>query len=169
MKVVIYMAISSDGFIAKEDGSTDFVSDAEWINYSKFVNDAGNIIIGRKTYEIMKKNKEFDKFGDIFVVVVSSQDIKTTEKNYLFVKSSKEALEFLEKKNFNVAVVSGGGKLNTSFIKEDLVNEIILDVEPEILGKGIKLFDNIEPKLKLINKKKFGNNEFQCRYKVLKD
>src|SRR3989338_8570587 len=167
MKVVIYMAISSDGFIAREDGSTNFVSDAEWINYSKFVNSAGNIIIGRKTYEIMKKNKEFDKLGNIFVVVVSNKDIKTTEKNYLFVKSPQEALECLQKKNFNVAVVSGGAKINTSFVKENLVDEIVLDVESEILGKGIKLFDDIEPRLKLISKKRFGDNEFQCRYNVL--
>ena len=116
----------------------------------------------------MKKNKEFDKLGDLFVVIVSSQNIKITKKNHLFVKGPKEALEFLDKKKFNVAVVSGGAKLNTSFIKENLVDEVILDVEPKILGKGIKLFDGIEPRLKLVSKRKFGDNEFQCKYIVLK-
>ena len=163
------MAVSSDGFIARKDGSTDFVSENEWSNYSNFVNDAGNIIIGRKTFEIMKKNKEFDRLGDIFVVIVSSQEINIPEDNYLVVKSPKEALEYLKKKNFEIAVISGGGKTNASFARENLIDEAILDIEPSVLGAGIKLFDGFQPRLKLISKRKFGDNEVQFHYKVLKN
>ena len=85
-------------------------------------------------------------------------------------KSPKDALDILKKDKFSKALVAGGGTLNTSFIKENLVDEIIIDVEPKILGKGIKLFsdDDFESNLELIRTKKLSNNEIQLRYKVLK-
>ena len=60
-----------------------------------------------------------------------------------------------------------GGALATSFLKENLVNEIYLNVEP--LGKGIPLFsnENFEKKLKLLQVKRFSKDEVRLHYKIL--
>ena len=38
-------------------------------------------------------------------------------------------------------VVTGGSKMNSSFAKSGLIDEVILNVEPVIIGEGIPLFD----------------------------
>lgn len=55
-------------------------------------------------------------------------------------------------------------------MKEGLVDEIYLDIEPIVLGKGIQLFEDadFESKLELLETRKFSNNEIQLHYKVLK-
>ncbi len=171
MKVILYMAMSANGFIAKENGSTDFVSDIEWDSFRKIVNNTGNLVIGRKTYEVMIGNGEFSNFKDVHVLVISnSKNFKTDTTHHLVVKSPKEALAVLEKERFDKALVAGGGTLNASFMAENLVDEIYIDIEPIIFGKGIRIFseNDFDAKLELIESKKLSDNEIQLHYKVLK-
>ena len=67
-------------------------------------------------------------------------------------------------------MVCGGGELNSSFMKENLVDEMYIDIEPLVFGKGIKVFADavFEKKLELIETKKFSPNEIQLHYKVKK-
>lgn len=76
----------------------------------------------------------------------------------------------MHEQGFETIMVCGGGGLNTSFMKENLIDEIYLDIEPIIFGKGIKLFEdsNFEAKLKLLGVKKLSSNEIQLHYKVIK-
>ena len=82
----------------------------------------------------------------------------------------KAVLESLEKEGINQVCLCGGGKINGSFIKEGLVDEIYLDIEPKLLGKGIQLFGDcdFEADLELIEVKNLSNNEVQLHYKVKK-
>ncbi len=68
--------------------------------------------------------------------------------------SPKEALKLL--KDFKEVIVAGGGALNASFTEENLIDEIFIDIEPIILGKGILLFrdKDFEKNLKLLGKRK---------------
>lgn len=65
-------------------------------------------------------------------------------------------------------MICGGGGANSSFIKENLVDEIYLDLEPIIIGRGIRLFADadFESQLELIEIKKISDNEVQLHYKV---
>ncbi len=165
MKVVLYMAMTANGYIAKEDGETPW-SDAAWNNYYSIAKGFRAMILGRRTYEIMRKIDEFDKIGNPFTVVVSYEN-KKKEKNFNFVKSPKEAIALLKKKGFEKVLLGGGGSVNSSFIKDNLIDEIYIDIEPLIFGKGIKLFadGNFDRKLKLIGVKKTGNL-VQAHYEV---
>lgn len=77
---------------------------------------------------------------------------------------------FYEQKGFTTAFLAGGGQLNTSFAKEGLIDEIYLDVEPLILGQGIKIFTDadFEFLLELLDFKKLNSNTIQLHYKVIK-
>ena len=76
----------------------------------------------------------------------------------------------IEEKGFEKAFLAGGGQLNASFMKEGLVDEIYLDVEPLLFGKGIKLFADadFEYKLELLECKKLNANTLQLHYEILK-
>jgi dihydrofolate reductase len=161
------MAITINGYIAKENNETPW-SKEEWTSFSNFIKDKKNIIIGRNTYDLMKGENEFDKIGNPVVVVVSKN--KVLDENIITVGSPKEAVDVLKEKGFNEFVVAGGGILNSSFLKEGLIDEIYLDVESLIFGKGIKLFsdDDFSVKLELLDVKKISKNLIQVHYKVIK-
>jgi len=165
MKVVLYMAITANGYIAKENNETPW-SDEEWQSFSEKVKEIKNLVIGRKTFEIMEHGKEFQKIGNPFTVIVSNQN----KNNSNFVNSPEQAIELLEEKNFSEILVAGGGKLNSSFLQKGLIDEIYLDVEPFLFGKGTKLFaeNDFEIKLELLETKQLSKNVIQLHYRILK-
>ncbi len=168
MKTILYLSITANGMIAREDDTTDWVSPTEWKSFSNMIQKAGNMIIGRRTYEVMCKNKEFEKLGKGKVVVVS-QTLKK-DKSITVVQSPREALNLLQKQHFKTALVCGGAHVNSSFMKEKLIDEIYLDIEPIILGTGIKLFADagFEAKLQLMGIQKLSKDEVQLHFRVRK-
>jgi len=168
MKVILYMAITANGMIAKSNDDTGWISKKEWDSYSLAVRTAGCLIVGSRTYQILTKQPEFSEFKDIKLVAVSQENFATLSPNHLVANSPKDALELL--KDFKEVVVAGGGMLNGSFMAENLIDEIYLDVEPIVFGRGIKLFNDkeFETKLKLLGIKKLSESELQLHYEVLK-
>ena len=168
MKVILYMAITINGLIAKENDDTSWISREEWDSYSLAVRTAGNVIVGRRTYSILTKQPEFSEFKDVKLVVVAEQDFQTLSPNHLVAHSPKEALKLLS--DFGEVIVAGGGALNASFLEENLIDEIYLDIEPVVLGKGIPLFrdKDVERRLKFVGQKKISDNELQVHYEVFK-
>lgn len=101
------------------------------------------------------------------LVVVSRKGLKILDKNHIVVSSPKEA--FKELKDFEEIIVAGGGNLNTSFMKDNLIDEIYLDIEPILIGKGIKLFEggDFEANLRLLNVKNVSDVFVKLHYEVL--
>ena len=165
MKVVLYMAITANGFIAKQNGETPW-SNEEWASFSEKVREIKNLVIGKKTFEIMAAENEFQKIGNPFAVIVSNE--KDNNSNFAFADSPEQALKLLKEKGFEQALVAGGGILNSSFLQKGLIDEIYLDVEPFIFGSGVKLFaeNDYEAKLELLSTKQLSKNTIQLHYKV---
>lgn len=162
------MATTLNSYIAKENNETPW-SEKEWTSYANMVKSTKNIIIGYNTYKIMKENNEFEKIGNPLTIILTSKT-KKSESNAIFLKSPKEALELLKEKGFKQTLIAGGSKLNSSFLTENLIDEIYIDIEPFIFGNGIKLFEEIdfEVKLKFIETKLLSKNTIQLHYLVLK-
>ena len=168
MKVVLYMAVSLNGMIAKTDDNTSWITQEEWNSYSSVVKNAGALIVGRRTYGILTKQPEFAELKDVKLIVVSRGNPELVDKSHLIAESPEKALSLLE--GFDEVILAGGGILNNSFVEKDLVDEIYLDIEPIIITKGIPLFQGkeIEKRLKLISQKKISENEIQLHYKIIK-
>lgn len=162
------MAITANGFIAKSDDNTSWVSREEWNYYSAMVRRTGCMIIGSRNYHILTKQPEFSELKDVKLVVVSKEKVKLISPNHSVAPSPKEALSLL--KNFREAVVAGGGILNKSFVEQNLIDELYLDVEPFAFGSGIRVFSegDFNKKLKLLGVKNITKNELQLHYKVVK-
>ena len=162
------MAISANGYIARENDDTDWISGEEWNSYSKAARKSGCLVVGHRTYDILTKQPEYEELEKVKIVVVSNKNFKTLVPNHLIAKNPEEALNLLT--DFKEVLVAGGGILNSSFMKENLIDEIYLDVEPLILGKGIHMFEDadFEAKLVFVGTKKLSDNEVQLHYKVIK-
>ena len=164
------MATTINGFIAKNDDSSDFLTKVESASYVSAVKKAGCLVIGRRTYEILSKQPEFQKFlkAGIKIVTVSNTDFAVSVPVHSIARSPREALNIL--KDSEEVIVAGGSKLNASFLEENLIDEIYIDIEPFVLGKGIKLFvdSDFEASLELLETAKISTNEIQLHYKVLK-
>lgn len=172
MKVIIYMAASVNGLIAKEDHDTSFVSESEWARFREMLQKIGNMIVGRKTYEIMAAQNELVGLENVRIVIVSTKNsFKPEHARHVVVHSPQEALDLLKKEGCAEVVVAGGGKLNAAFVTEKLVDEVHLNVEPVVFGKGIGLFAEKDffTKLHLIDVRSFASHGVQLRYKVVKE
>lgn len=169
MKVILYMAITANGYIAKENGDSDFTSEADGKSFEQKCKDAGCIVIGRKTFD--QYNGEIYPMKNILNIIITSNKLNIKEEdNVIFAESPKKALEIAQEKGFGKVLIVGGGELNASFMKESLVDEIYLDVEPVIFGKGIPLFrpEDFEYKLELLEVNKLSKETIQLHYKVIK-
>ncbi len=161
-KVILYMAISVDGFIAGVNNETPW-SDAEWEAYREFVKSCDVCLIGSRTYEVMQASNEFVE-GVNYLVVTHNNDIDTGD----FKKVSIRSADDMPRGN-KIGVV-GGGELNGSLAMLGVIDEIILDVESVTLGQGKLLFGSHNPdlKLKLLATKLIGESTLQNHYEVLK-
>jgi dihydrofolate reductase len=170
VKVTIFMAITANGFIAKEDDDTSFISMADWKRFLAKTREVGNCIMGRRTFEICVKEGVFPFKGCLNVVATRRRIKNRWGSNVVFAKSPEQITKLLKSKGFAEALIGGGGDLNSSFIKKGLASEVVVDVQPKLLGSGIPIFSasDFEADLKLVEVKKLSKNEVRLRYKVLK-
>ena len=160
--------MSLDGFIARKDGSVDFLEKYEKgkedYGYKKFYDSIGTIIMGNTTYKQFGHTPEFDKYYENKPIFVFSRKPKDKKKNITFVK---ENVKKLSKKLKGNVWMLGGASIFNEFLKHDLIDEFIITVMPVILGEGISLFDkkNFEKSLKLLDVKKYDLGVVQLRYK----
>jgi dihydrofolate reductase len=168
MKTLLYMAQSANGCVADHKGGTPW-SDGGWKKFRKAIKSAGNLVIGRRTYDIMCREGSLDLIGRPYTVVVSRQLKMKPMKNRAVVRSPKEVLKHLRDAGYKTVLIAGGTKLNSSFIEQKLVDEIVLDVEPLLFGDGLPLLESrpLVQELKLIAARKYRGG-FSLRYKILK-
>jgi dihydrofolate reductase len=173
MKISICMSVSLNGITCLDDGSEDFLSKEGGQSALNITKKAGAMIWGRRTYEIVggsfRKSLE-QKLQAIPKVIVSANPRFKVSDNFLLASSPQAAINLLEAKGVRAAVVCGGSKLNTAFLQAGLVDEIIINVEPIIIGKGLPLFApaDFEVRTELINVKPVNKGELLLTYKVLK-
>ncbi len=142
MKVILVMSISVNGFIADKNGSEDFLSHQNWIEFSKIANQIGCIIWGRKTYqEVITWPPEYlEALKEVKKVIVSNDQNLKLQEGFQLANSPHEALDLSLQLGFHQVILTGGATLNSSFATLGLIDEVILNVEPVLLGQGTPLF-----------------------------
>lgn len=137
--VILQLAQTLDGYIARKNGSVDFLDD---INssftkvFNKFVKNIDTIIMGRGTYEKMLDFGEIP-FKDKKIYVLTSKDLYSNQENIVFTNKN---IKFLIKTENNNIWLFGGSRVIQSFINLDLIDELQLYIVPKIIGDGIPLF-----------------------------
>lgn len=172
MKVILWMGMSLNGIIARENNEEDFISHDCWLAWLEALQEHGCLLFGRKTYEIVETwpKQYFDDLKGIKVIVISSNKNYLVGESFELVDSPHAALEKLTKEGFKRVILTGGSTLNSSFAKDNLIDEVILNIEPVIIGKGIPVFnpDVFDLKLELAEMKKSRGKTIQLKYRVIK-
>ena len=167
VNVFVYMHISVNGMIARLDGS-GFSSKKAKEGFLKMIGKIRVNVVGRKTFEAALRKSNFPLKG--LNIVMTSHKIKNRWGSNVVItsKKPKEILKIIEERGYKKAMV-GGGMAAAGFVKAGLVNELFLDVEPIVFGKGMPVFsyENFERKLKLVDFKRLSKNEIRLHYKVL--
>ncbi len=172
-KLVLYIASSLDGYIATEDHNLDwlFAVEGEGDNgYSMFYDTVDTILIGRVTYDwiIEHEKGNFPYKGKECYVFTRTKMMDNEYVTFIsddVVPFSKE----LKNRNGQSIWLVGGGNLLDTFLKEKLVDELIVTVAPVLLGKGIPLFGNnsFQTPLSLISINRI-NQFVELHYEVVK-
>ena len=145
MKTNVYIGTSLDGFIARTDGDfdwlTQFADDDAIHAYEEFINGIDAIVIGRGTFEKILTFPSWPYTKKAFVLSASLKQLPGTlsDKASLLSMEPKELLSYLSLMGFSSIYVDGG-KVIQSFLKEDLVDDLIISKVPSLIGNGIPLF-----------------------------
>lgn len=171
-KVSLFIAKSLDGYIATNEESLEWLFKTEGegdAGYSEFYETIDTVVMGRRTYDwiIHKENENFP-YKDKKCYVFSTTTTGTNE----FVEFINEDILHFTKRIKEIGVgniwIVGGGELLQFFMKEKLVDELIITIAPILIGRGIPLFreNDFETELILKDVKQF--NQFAQLYYELK-
>ena len=173
-KCSVFIATSLDGFIARKDGSLDWlpgsdgVSGGEDYGYKSFVESIDALVIGRKTYELASSFPEWPYAGKK-VVVLSSRYPKTLQPVAHDVEGTslppRELLTVMESRGVRHIYVDGGTTIQ-GFLRECLIDELTITRVPVLLGEGIALFGPAgrDIELRHISTKTFPSGFVQSKY-----
>ncbi|HAZ12999.1 MAG: diacylglycerol kinase [Bdellovibrionales bacterium GWA2_49_15] len=142
----VYIATSLDGHIATLDGGIEWLTEIpnpanSDYGFAEFMNSIDALVMGRKTYETVLT---FDQWPYTKRVFVLSNTLKTVaptlrDKAEIINGELKNILTTLHERGFKNLYIDGG-KTIQGFLKENLIDELIVTKIPIILGDGIPLF-----------------------------
>ena len=165
MKCSVYIATSVDGFIAKNDGSVDWLhsagnSEAEMgdqadMGMAEYMASVDSMVMGRKCMEMissMNLTPEQWPYGDTRIVVLSNT-LKEAPENMkgkveMYSGDLNALITQLEADGHKHAYIDGGTTIQ-AFINLDLINEMTITRAPILLGEGISLFGKTAKNIKL--------------------
>ena len=170
----IFIATSIDGYIADKNGGLDWLHsipnpENNDMGYVEFTNRIDALVMGRKTFEtVIGFDVPWPYSKPVFVLSNKLKEIPESHRDRAFlVKGTPaEILEQIHKKGYQRLYIDGGTTI-ISFLKSDLIDEMILTTIPILLGGGSSLFAELpnELKFELVGTKTFLNQITQDHYK----
>lgn len=170
-KLVLYICMSLDGFIATNDDDLSWLSiverKGEDYGYHEFVKSVSGYIVGRKTYDkVMQMVGNFPPARQFRCFVVS-RTRSGTEGGVTFYNGDVAALvNELKKTEKGNIYCDGGGEIVKLLMSHDLIDEFIISIIPTFLGSGKRLFHGGTPPIGITFKscRQFESGLIQLRY-----
>lgn len=152
----VFLATSLDGFIARNDGDIDWLTDppadAEHVarhtgpkpppDYEAFMADVDHVVMGRGTLAKVL-TFGFWPYPDHRVVVLSSTLAMDDDDRFTVKRTVAEAADLLTERGCSVAYIDGGGVIR-AFLKSGLIDDMTISVAPVLLGSGLSLFAGLD-------------------------
>lgn len=168
-KLVVYIAASLDGYIARENGEVDWLSAydsaGEDYGYNAFYESVDALIMGRRSYEQIKGFGEWPYAGKTCYVFSNSLH-DGIDNNIKIINQQPE--EYIHSDNYQSHQkiwLLGGAKLAAAFLDHQLIDELIISITPNLLSRGIPLFiDAPESHLTLLNSTSYETGIVQVHY-----
>lgn len=177
-KIIYHVATTLDNFIAREDGSFDgFVAEGEHVtDFLDSIRHYGAILMGKNTYEVGYRYGM--KPGD-----PAYADNNPDMKNYVFSRSAQfesnervqlvkqDAIAFIKGLKAETGKdiwLCGGGALAGAMLENELLDELLIKLNPVVFGSGIPLFGRSTKQIDLtfLSSKAYNSGVLLLRYKI---
>ena len=173
-KIIVSIATSADGYIARKNGSVDWLDRPRpkgFYGMLKFLRTIDTILWGRKTFApVLRKGSRGVGFGPkvksyVFTHHPPKQQLPGVE--FITEAPAKFARRLRAAAGKNIWIM-GGGELIASFLDARAIDEFVISVIPTFIGEGIPL---IAPRrrtvqLELLSSRKFEDGVVQLHYRV---
>lgn len=189
-QLTYYVACSVDGFIAHQDGSHGgFSQDSEYLTdlFSSFPETVPShlrdrfgvqsenqwfdtVLMGRKTYEIGLKDGVTSPYSHLKQYLFSTTLPNSPDENVQLISDNAiEWIDRLKQQPGKGIWLCGGANLAATLFKHDLVDQLILKINPFLMGSGIPLFSSViqQSALELTNSKIYKNGVVMLYYRVI--
>ena len=155
--VILYIAVSLDGYIADSNGSVDWIKgqneDMEMEDtFASFFQEVDTVFMGRKTYDQIVTQlspNEWPYYGAITYVLTHNDDSADTECIRFRNTDICKFVEDLKSTDGKNIWICGGADIAKQLIEKDVIDIYHLAIVPVILGRGIRLFDTDAPQINL--------------------
>lgn len=157
--VILQCAVSIDGYIARLDGTVDFLDNMDSAStqmFQEFLNTIDTIIMGSNTYEVMLRFGDIP-FTDKRIIVFTKRTFKKQYPHVEFI--DQDVVDTVKQLDGNVWLF-GGAKLFQTCMEHDIVDEYQIHIVPHLIGSGIPLFlhQSNSTKLSLLDVKRISDN-----------
>lgn len=141
--VCVYIAVSLDGYIARADGSIDWLDAMQWpgedYGYAEFLAAIDTIVLGRATYDQLLTIGDWPLAGRQ-VVVLTHRPLASKRGERGHDGALGPLLRSLAAAGARRVYLDGGEAIRQG-LRDDLVDEMTLPTVPILLGDGRPLFD----------------------------
>ncbi len=173
MTASVFIGTSLDGFIARPDGTFDFLPEGggESHGYNEFIASVDAIVIGRKTFETVLPMKPWP-YGNKRVVVLSSNPVDFSTivggKVEQMAGSPAEIVSKLAATGAHHLYIDGGITIQR-FLRAGQIQRLIITRVPVLIGEGIPLFGSLPQDIRLrhIATKHYPSGLVSSEYQVV--
>lgn len=145
----VYIATSLDGFIARSDGSLDWLEKLDDPGgdhgFENFMNKIDALVMGRKTFETVLSFHDWPFKKPVFVLSTTLEELpeKLRGKIEILKGDPKDIVADLNARGFENLYIDGGQTIQR-FLSDDLIDEMIITTASVILGDGVPLFNQLD-------------------------
>ncbi len=175
-KLIYHVASTVDGFIARADDTYDCFpmnpGDEHITDYFASLSGYGAIVMGRRTYEPALKAGVTDPYPNLETYVFSrSMKQSPNPKVKLISEDAAGVIRRLKEQEGKDIYLCGGGEFASMLFAEGLIDEVLLKLNPLLLGSGIPLSPHLKGHLplKLMSTKVYSTGVVLLRYVVSRD
>jgi dihydrofolate reductase len=167
----VFIATSLDGFIARPDGSIDWLSIVERAGqdygYGDFFASVDTLLVGRKTYETALGFPSWPWSGKRVIVLTrgARQPVQDEE---LWSGEPTSIARRLEERGAKHVYVDGGDVIR-QFLAARVVHDVTVSTVPILIGRGVRLFGDLaeDVRLELVESRAFDSGLVRSRYRVV--
>lgn len=174
-KVILAVATSLDGKIEGPNGEFDWCFSDQDYGMSNFMKRIDTIFFGRKSYDLVIRMDESGQYADPYGQYnnfVFSKTLTRVKEGYNLVSEQiADRVKEIKSSEGKDIWLFGGASLTTSFIEEELLDEVWLAVHPLILGPGKPMFLDLQDRLplNLVDSKSYSTGLVSLRYEVVRN
>lgn len=174
-KVIVHIATSADGYIARPDGDLEWLTSRPapkgFYGINAFMKSIDTMVLGRKTYDIgLQLGGKFDAKSRHIVFSRHPPPVEVPPGVQFVSDAIAPFVRRLQEQPGKDIWLMGGGEIIAAFLDEQAIDEFVINVVPVFIGDGIPLIArrHRHTRLELLSSERFEDGVVQLHYRVEK-